>query len=235
MADASVGLVVAFVLVVLATVGLGLALVRRAHVGAGGDAGPERSIFYAFVSAGLWMGFTAALAVSGVLSDFERRPPPLPILVAVTFGLAIAIAFSRFGARMVDGVPLAWLIAFQGFRFPLELVMHRAAEEGVMPIQMSFSGQNPDIISGITALLVAWLISRGHGTKRTPWLWNILGSALLVNIVAVAILSLPPFAAWGPERLNIWVVHAPFVWLPTVLVPFALIGHLLLWRKLLRR
>jgi hypothetical protein len=136
---------------------------------------------------------------------------------------------------MVDGVPLAWLIAFQGFRFPLELVMHRAAEEGVMPIQMSFSGRNPDIISGITALLVAWLIFRGHGTKRTPWLWNILGSALLVNIVAVAILSLPPFAAWGPERLNTWVVHAPFVWLPTVLVPFALIGHLLLWRKLLRR
>jgi len=234
MAGASASLVVAFVLVALATAVLAVALVRRAHVGADGHLDTGRSVFYAFVSVGCWMAFTAALAVSGVLSDFERRPPTLPILVVVTFAIAVAIAFSRFGTRIIDGLPLAWLIGFQGFRFPLEMVMHRAAVEGVMPIQMSYSGRNLDIMSGVTALLVAWLIARGHGTRRTPWLWNILGSALLLNIVVVAILSLPIFAAWGPERVNVWISHAPFVWLPTVLVPFALIGHLLLWRKLLR-
>jgi len=235
MADPSVGLLVAFVLLVLATAVLALALVRRAHVDADGQLGSQRAVFYAFVAVGCWMAFTAALAQSGVLSDFDRRPPLLPILVAVSFALAVAIAFSRLGTRVMDGISLAWLIGFQGFRLPLELVMQRAAEEGVMPIQMSFSGQNLDIISGATALLVAWLISRGLATKRTPWLWNILGSALLINVLVVAILSLPMFARWGPEQLNIWVSHAPFVWLPTLLVPFALIAHLLLWRKLLRR
>ncbi|MGB8330037.1 MAG: hypothetical protein WCE62_07900, partial [Polyangiales bacterium] len=75
--------------------------------------------------------------------------------------------------------------------------------------------------------------AQGRGTRRTPWLWNILGSALLLNIVAVAILSLPTFAVWGPQQVNVWITHAPFVWLPTLLVPFALIGHLLLWRRLL--
>lgn len=234
MTDPTAGLVAAFVLVVFATLVLVLFLVRRAHVPADGEMGADRSTFYAFFLLGLWMAFTAALASSGLLGDFERRPPPLPVLVAVTFGLAVAIAFSRFGARVMDGVPLAWLVGFQGFRLPLELVMHRASEEGVMPIQMSYSGQNLDIISGVTAILVAWLISRGYSTNRTVWLWNILGSALLVNIVVVAILSLPMFAVWGPEQLNLWITRAPFVWLPTVLVPFALIGHLLLWRKLLR-
>jgi len=219
----------------LATVVVALMLVRRAYAGADGQLGSERSVFRAFVAVGCWMAFTAALAVSDVLSDFDRRPPLLPILVAISFALAIAIAFSRFGTRVMEGTSLAWLIGFQGFRLPLELVMHRAAEEGVMPIQMSFAGQNLDIISGATALLVAWLISRGLATKRTPWLWNILGSALLINVLVVAILSLPMFARWGPEQLNIWVSHAPFVWLPTLLVPFALIAHLLLWRKLLRR
>ncbi|MCZ6807003.1 MAG: hypothetical protein O7F08_08630 [Deltaproteobacteria bacterium] len=60
-----------------------------------------------------------------------------------------------------------------------------------------------------------------------------MGSALLLNILVVAVLSLPLFAFWGAEQLNLWITHAPFVWLPTVLVPFALIGHLLLWRKLI--
>ena len=38
---------------------------------------------------------------------------------------------------------------------------------------------------------------------------------------------------FGPERLNTWVAYAPFVWLPAVMVVCALIGHLVIWRKLL--
>ncbi|MGB8332671.1 MAG: hypothetical protein WCE62_21280, partial [Polyangiales bacterium] len=134
MAEASAGLIVAFVLVVLATAVLALALVRRAHLGTDGNLGTGRSVYRAFVAVGCWMAFTAALAASGVLSDFDRRPPLLPILVVAGFGIAIGVAFSRFCTRLIAGLPLAWLIGFQGFRFPLELVMHRAAVEGVMPI-----------------------------------------------------------------------------------------------------
>lgn len=234
MGDPTAALVAAFVLVVLATVVLVLGLVRRAQVRDDGEVGADRSTFYAFFTIGIWMALTAALASSGLLGDFERRPPPLVILVAATFGIATVIAFSGFGTRLMRGLPLAWLVGFQGFRFPLELVMHRAAEEGVMPIQMSYSGQNFDIVSGVTAIVVAWSLSLGYAGKRTLWLWNILGSVLLVNILVVAILSLPTFAAWGPNQLNLWITHPPFVWLPTVLVPLALIGHLLLWRTLLR-
>ena len=85
MADPSAGLVVGFMLVVLAAVVLVLGLVRRAHLGPDGEVGAQRSTFYAFLALGLWMALTAALASSGALGDFERRPPPFPILVAVTF------------------------------------------------------------------------------------------------------------------------------------------------------
>ena len=60
-----------------------------------------------------------------------------------------------------------------------------------------------------------------------------MGSILLFNIIVVAVRSAPIFAAYGQDRLNTWVAYAPFVWLPGVLVPAALLGHLLLWRKLL--
>ena len=62
-----------------------------------------------------------------------------------------------------------------------------------------------------------------------------LGLVLLVNIVVVAILSTPPFAAFGPARLNVFVTYPPFVWLPTVLVLAALAGHLVIFRAIIRR
>lgn len=233
MTAASPALTFLFASLVLATATGAFWLVRRAYLGPRGEPPEHRAPFRAFFGLGLWMAFTAALAASGVLGDFDRRPQPMMLLMTVTFAGSIGLAFSPFGTRMASTLSLPWLIGFQGFRLPLELIMHRAAEEGVMPMQMSYSGSNPDILTGATAILVAWLLSRGWGSSRTPWLWNILGSCLLLNIVVIAILSTPIFAFWGPDQLNLWVTRAPFVWLPTMLVPFALTGHLLIWRKLL--
>lgn len=235
LAPASTALTAVFTVLVLATAILVFVVVRRAYLEPNGELGPGRALFRMFFTIGLWMAITAALASSGTLGDFQARPPPLVVLMAFVVVASLAIAFSPFGTRLARDVPLAWLIGYQGFRFPLELVMHWAADEGVMPVQMSYDGRNLDIITGVTAIVVAWMVARGWGTRRTPWLWNILGTGLLINILVVAVLSLPIFARWGPDQLNLWITHAPFIWLPTVLVPFALIGHLLLWRRLLGR
>ncbi len=61
-----------------------------------------------------------------------------------------------------------------------------------------------------------------------------LGFALLVNVVTIAILSTPVFRWFGNERLNIFVTYPPFVWLPAILVTAALTGHILVWRWLSR-
>jgi len=109
--------------------------------------------------------------------------------------------------------------------------MQRAYVEGVMPVQMSYSGQNYDIVTGITAgALAAWLIRR----QAPRWMvaaWNALGFILLVNIVTIAIVSTPVFGWFGNQRLNIFVTYPPFVWLPSVLVTAALTGHVLVWRR----
>jgi hypothetical protein len=145
-------------------------------------------------------------------------------------GLASVIAFSRYGWRLAAGLPVALLVAIQGFRLPLELAMHRMYERGVMPVQMSYSGRNFDIITGITAFLVAWLVASGRGGRRLVLAWNLLGLALLINVMTVAILSMPLFRYFGDDRLNIWVTYPPFVWLPAVMVLAALAGHLLIFR-----
>ena len=184
------------------------------------------------VIAALWMALTWLAAESGVLLEFDATPPPFALLLLAIVGLALTIAFTPYGTRLVLGLPVWTLIAIQGFRLPLELAMHGMYERGIMPVQMSFSGRNFDIVTGITAIIVAWLVATGRAGRRVALAWNILGLALLINIVGVAILSTPRFQFFGPDRLNVRVMYAPFVWLPAVMVLAALAGHLLIFRAL---
>jgi hypothetical protein len=189
-----------------------------------------------FVGAGVlaWLLLTALAAASGVLRRFETMPPPFAGFLVAVLTLGVTVPCSPLGTRLVEGLPLWLLVGFQVFRFPLELLMHRAYVEGVMPVQMSYSGQNYDILTGITAgLLGAWL-ARGRVPRGIVAAWNWLGFALLVNIVSVAVLSTPIFRWFGDARLNTFVAYPPFVWLPAVLVTAALMGHILVWRKLAR-
>ncbi len=179
-----------------------------------------------------WMAATWGVAASGGLLQFDRRPPPFFMLMPAVLSVGLAIALSPLGTRLVRGLPLAVLIGFQSFRFPLELLMHRAATEGVMPPQMSYSGRNFDIVSGVSGAIVALLIWRGVAGQSLAAIWNVAGATLLANILVVAVISTPVFAAFGSHQLNTWVAYPPFVWLPTVFVVLAIAGHVLVWRKL---
>lgn len=187
----------------------------------------------AAVGISVWMALTWFIASTGALAQFDQRPAPLLWLIVAVLVLSGTLAFTRYGTRFVAGLPMWMLVAGQAFRLPLELLMHVAAAEGVMPPQMSYTGWNFDIVTGATALPVAWWLARGYRSGRmVAMIWNVLGAALLANILVIALLSMPMVAAFGPDRLNTWVAYPPYVWLPTVMVVTALTGHLVMFRKL---
>jgi len=174
----------------------------------------------------LWLAITGAVAARGMLG-FDTMPPTMFVLAFVSSGIAIAA-----GLKLKTDAPLAALVALQSFRLPLELLMHRAYSEGVMPVQMSYSGLNFDIVTGATAIVVAFFAHR----RGVVLAWNIMGTLLVTNIVTVAMLSTPiPLRVFHNEPANVWIARAPFVWLPAFLVPVALAGHLLIFRRLRRR
>ncbi len=184
-------------------------------------------------------GIAAVMAIQIALAALlgqqmlQGRPPLIMPVMALTVACTVVLFRSRAGSELA-ALPLAWIIGLQCFRLPLELVMHQAAVEGLMPVQMSFSGYNFDIVAGATAIPVTWLAAQG---KAPRWLllgWNLLGTITLAVIVGIAIASLPAFALFGPDRLNTWIASPPYIWLPGVLVQVALLGHLLVWRKLLK-
>ena len=182
-----------------------------------------------------WMAATYAAAQSGVLARFDLRPPPFMLLALAVGLLGPLLAWSAAGTALVEGLPLAWLVGLQAFRLPLELVMHQAYQLGLMPVQMSFSGNNFDIVTGITAAMLAVTLAFRTVPPWMVWAWTLAGLGLLANIVAIAIASSPLIQAFGPERVNTWVMQAPYVWLPAVMVVTAWSGHLVIWRALRAR
>lgn len=199
----------------------------------GDDAGTRRRRLVRVSAAVLgWLLVTVLAAGSGVLRRFDATPPPFAGLVLAVLILGVAVPCSSLGTLLARGLPLWALVGSQVFRFPLELLMHRAYVEGVMPVQMSYSGWNYDVLTGITAGLLAWWLARGAVPRGLVVAWNVLGFALLVNVVTIAIVSTPVFRWFGDDRLNTFVAYPPYVWLPAVLVVAALMGHILVWRKL---
>lgn len=179
----------------------------------------------------VWLSFTGIIASSGVLSVFTSTPPRIVLILFPTFAATIILGLSKWGKRL-SLLPLSFLVGYQAFRIPVEILIHLAAEEGVAPTQMSWDGINLDVLSGATALLLFPFVNRIP--KWGILIWNTLALCLLIWIVGVAVLSFPSaFQRLKPD--NIWVTYFPFIWLPTIAVPAALIGHIAVYRKLLRK
>jgi len=178
-----------------------------------------------------WLLVPAALASQGALDRYDPLPAPALILVGVLTLGTVGLALSPFGARLAAGIPLAGLVGFQAFRVPLEWLLHELYGEGRLPVQMTYAGRNFDIVSGLLAAALAYGLWKGG---RAGWLvvaWNLLGMALLVNIVTIAVLSTPvPFRYFLNEPPNLLPSTFPFVWIPTFLVQAALFGHILVFR-----
>ena len=215
-------------LVVLTAWGIAVAWSRT-----GAEAGEARRAGAIALAAGAaWMTATALVASSGVLRQWNRVPPPFALVPVLVLAGGAALAFSPVGRRLAEGIPLAALVGVQAFRLPLELAMHRGAADGIIPVQMTFAGQNLDIISGITAAMLGAALATSRVPRSICLAWNVMGLVLLGNILQVAIRSIPPVAAFGPDRLNTFVTYPPFVWLPAIMVLAAWAGHLVVFRAL---
>ena len=90
-----------------------------------------------------------------------------------------------------------------------------------------------DILSGLLAPVVYLIALRGSQIRRGILIaFNIVGFVLLANIVSIAILSLPsPIQQLAFEQPNGAVLHFPYIWLPSIVVPIVLYSHVAsLWK-----
>ncbi|MEM6853890.1 MAG: hypothetical protein AAF593_05725 [Planctomycetota bacterium] len=176
----------------------------------------------------VWLALTGGVAWSGWLSDFSAVPPRIFFVLIPTFVMVLVIGLTGFGKKLAV-LPWWFLVGYQAFRIPVELLIHKAVETGVAPEQMTWTGLNYDILTGVSALVLAPFASKLNHTAIA--VWNTIGLGLLGWVVGVAVLSYPsPLQQLKPD--NTWVAEFPYLWLPTVMVSSALLGHLAVYRKL---
>jgi hypothetical protein len=184
-----------------------------------------------------WLGLQGAVALTGFYTLTSTLPPRPALLVLPPLltigGLFATAAGRRFLARLRPD----WLTLLHVVRLPVELVLLGLYRAGSVPRLMTFEGRNWDILMGLSAPLVYYLVFR---RRRWGWRallsWHLLGLGLLLNIVVNALLAVPaPWQRWGFEQPNVAILHFPFAWLPSVVVPLVLLAHLAAVWQLLRR
>jgi hypothetical protein len=175
-----------------------------------------------------WIIFLSVFASMGVFAQFDQFPPRLP-MVLFAASLTIVFLITRpVTKKLAMAVPLHWPLILQGFRVPLEFILWSLFINDALPEQMTFSGYNYDIISGILGLMLGVGLLKGWvQSKAIVLIYNIIGLILLATIIIIALLSIPtPFRYFMNEPSNVIVAFVPYVWLPGVYVLTAFFLHL---------
>jgi hypothetical protein len=183
----------------------------------------------------VWVALLLILSNAGFFSDFSWLPPRPILIIVIPLPIILLITFSEKGTQLIRSVPPQWIVWMQSFRVGVEVLLLAAFINGNLPVQMTFEGRNFDILSGLLALPVGYILSRKKKyAVKLAIAFNIIGLLLLLNILVIAALSMPtPIRYFMNEPSNTLVAEFPFILLPGVLVPMAYGLHIFSLRQLL--
>jgi hypothetical protein len=181
--------------------------------------------------AGAWIGFAASVAGAGGLAN----PAAIPILFVTPIATVVALAsFSSAIRAVLLAMPMPVLIGLNAIRTlgTFFLVLAAAGRLGGPFPQSAGWG---DIITGIFAIPLVWAVARGAPNLRgLIGAWNAFGTLDLIVAVTLGTMS----ANGSPLQ----IIHAgagsgavyslPWSLIPTVLVPFFLIVHGIIFAQL---
>jgi hypothetical protein len=183
----------------------------------------------------LWFVLVTAMAYTGVLHDSQGLGAPglgIAVLLPIVI-LSVRVLRSPALFRGLQAIPLSMLVGVNVIRtFGVAFVILYGA--GRLPAPFAPVAGWGDILIGLTALPVAWLVHRkGAGAHATVLLWNTLGLLDLIAAIALGVASAP-----GPLRLIDTEPDAglmttlPWLLIPGFLVPLLASTHLAVFYRL---
>ena len=186
----------------------------------------DSKIFLVIIS--LWIVIQTVTSVSGFYTITDSVPPRVALLLIPPLIMTIILFSTRRGKVFIDRLDIRTLTLFHIIRIPVEITLFWLFLHKAVPGLMTFEGRNFDILSGISAPIVYYLVFINMKLNRYALLiWNFICLALLLNIVFNAILSVPGvFQKFAFDQPNLAILAFPFALLPSVLVPLVLFSHL---------
>ena len=219
----STPIIILFLLTVLATV---LLFFKATHY--------SRTVI---IIMAIWIILQTSLGIAGFYTSWSSVPPRFPLMIVPPVLCIVVLLILPRGRRFLDAVDLRTLTILHIIRVPVEITLFYLLVAKLIPESMTFEGSNFDILSGITAPIVYFLVFM---TKKLGYrfllAWNFICLALLLNVVITAILSAKtPFQQLAFDQPNIAVTYFPFTLLAAVVVPIVMVSHVAAIRQLVRK
>jgi hypothetical protein len=174
-----------------------------------------------------WSLIHSGLAYSGFYLNMASSPPRFalvlgPSIFAIILGLRPA---SREWIRKNRDIRYSTLLHV--VRIPVELVLFKLYTFQYIPQLMTFEGRNFDILSGISALIIALLLGSKGLNRNLILVWNYIGLVLILFILMNGLLSAElPFQQFAFDQPNRAVSFFPYLLLPATIVPLVIWTHI---------
>jgi len=184
-----------------------------------------------------WLLLQTVVSVSGFYANTLATPPRFPLLVLPPVLLIIYLLASRSGRVFIASLDLRMLTQLHAIRALVEVVLLRLYVDTFIPRSMTFEGSNFDILSGVSAPIVAYFAFHKTPVRRALLIvWNLVCLALVLNVAITGVLSVPsPFQKLAFDQPNIAVLYFPYALLPAFVVPVVIFSHLAVLVRLLSR
>ena len=217
-----------FIATTLLTLILVIKMIRNAH--------PKSKNYLVIFGLLFWLALHGILAYVGFYkANLDQMPPRLMLFGAIPgFALMFYTFLSDRGKKFIDPLSFFDLTLLSIVRIPVEICLYYLALHKAVPELMSFAGRNFDILAGIAVPFVIYFGMNSNSINKTLlWVWNIIGTLLLLNIIVHAILSAPfPLQQFAFDQPNLAILNFPFIWLAVFVAPVVLFSHFISIRKL---
>ncbi|MGH7498746.1 MAG: hypothetical protein ACREL3_07840 [Gemmatimonadales bacterium] len=182
-----------------------------------------------YLLAGLiWLAAATALGASHRISQLR---PPAPQLVVLGLTLALLVAGSALmGFRAwLDSLRLRALVALHVTRLVAGYYFLHLYRAGGLPRDFAVPGGVGDIAVGSLALIMVLFVRNLEEKRRLVLVWNLLGLADIIFVVATA----ARLGMSDPASMSA-LLRLPLSLLPTFLVPLIIASHILIFARLTR-
>lgn len=174
-----------------------------------------------------WGTIHAVLAYQGFYLNTKTIPPRFALVFIPATLLIIYGCLPKQHHWIYNNRNLTTSTLLHAVRFPIEIVLFYLFTNKMIPEIMTFEGFNFDIVVGIMAPIVSYLIWKKKLNTKILLLFNSIGLVLVLTILVIALLSSElPFQQFGFEQPNKAINYFPFILLPACIVPIVIYTHI---------
>ncbi len=190
----------------------------------------RKKIIFIIAGLTLWQIYIYLISSNGFLANYDFPPKFMLFLVLPAFIFTGVFIYQKRNKPWITAIPEHWLVYFQSFRIMVESLFVMSLHEGILHKNMTIEGYNFDMIVGISALVIAFLVyqKKALSRKLIIW-WNYIGLAVLASVILVVTTTIffPELYGSKVRLMPTDFGTYPYVLIAGFLMPAAVFVHIL--------